>query len=294
MPLWATAAGLLLMAVPEVTPPAALFQDPIVWRFFPRSELAVGQLSARVPELLARLRAELGLKLHQTIEVWIVPGQTGPEIEAPRWAAAYAEPGRRRIIVRQIDAQRALALLQHELVHLAVHQAVRTPIPRWFDEGLALVYGGEWGMAESLRAAAASWNRDWLPLDRVEDRLQGSDAERAQQAYLESAAFLLHLRSAYGADAPRRIVAAMAAGQSFAEAFEAVTGVEVKTVERVFLGAPKPDWLAAFSRLLGGQSMLYAAIAVLALVAAAVFLVRQRRRRTLMELEEWSSDQTIH
>jgi LPXTG-motif cell wall-anchored protein len=52
--------------------------------------------------------------------------------------------------------------------------------------------------------------------------------------------------------------------------------------------------LAAFSRLLGGQSMLYAAIAVLALVAAAVFLVRQRRRRTLMELEEWSSDQTIH
>jgi hypothetical protein len=291
---WAAAAVLLFRAGLAGVPPAALYQDPILWRFHPGARLAVAQLSARTPELLAQLERELGFAPNQSIEIWVLPGNSGPEVEAPRWAAAFAQPGRSRIIVRQLEARRALALLQHELVHLVVHQSVRGPLPRWFDEGLAVIYGGEWGMAEALRAAASSFQRDWLPLEECEADLHGADPERARQAYLESAAFVLHLRSTYGTDAPRRILVALAAGSSFAEAFRAVTGAELTHAERAFLGAPKSDWLAALLRLAVGAPLMYAGMAALALVAALVFFRRQRRRRAALELEEWSSDSTVH
>ncbi|HEX9637362.1 MAG TPA: hypothetical protein VGB99_07500 [Acidobacteriota bacterium] len=282
-------ALLFTLAASAATPPASLYQDPILWRFHPRSRLAIAQLSARAPDALARLRTELGLSLRQTVEVWVLPEESGAEIEAPRWAAGYAQPGRSRITVRQLDAQRALALVQHELVHLMLHQNVRVPLPRWFEEGLALIYGGEWGMEEALRAAAASWNREWLSLDECSVLLHGGDAEKARKAYLESAAFVLHLRSRYGADAPRRLVGAMVRGFSFAESFRRVTGTELATVERAFLGAPKSAWAVSFLRLIGVQ--LTSAMALLALIAALVFFARQRQRRAQLELED-SLDQS--
>ena len=55
---------------------------------------------------------------------------------APEWGAAIAIPETRTIAIRA-DGTELSRILRHELAHLALHQAVRVPIPLWFDEGYA-------------------------------------------------------------------------------------------------------------------------------------------------------------
>ena len=71
---------------------------------------------------------------------------TGPA--APEWGAAIAFPGEGRIVMQGGTAGSAAGnpaeVLRHELAHLALHDAMGSLPPRWFDEGYASVAAGEW------------------------------------------------------------------------------------------------------------------------------------------------------
>jgi hypothetical protein len=71
---------------------------------------------------------------HRRFREWIGP-------TAPEWGAAVAFPESSRIVMQGRDAGSdagdPVAVLRHELAHLALHEALGNLPPRWFDEGYA-------------------------------------------------------------------------------------------------------------------------------------------------------------
>ena len=99
----------------------------------------------------------------------------------PSWGAGATFPDSRVIFIR-LDAGDPYQTLRHELAHVALHRAVRSRVPLWFDEGYAVLAANEYGRFDALRlnfAVAAGHLPDFRELDGA---LRGRDAE-AEAAY---------------------------------------------------------------------------------------------------------------
>ena len=96
--------------------------------------------------------------------------------------------------VRPVDAA---ATLRHEVAHLALHERLPGPIPRWFNEGYAEVAAGSWDVESGWTLRLAFLLGSAPPLDSLELAWPRS-AARARLAYLLSATMVDHLRRRSG------------------------------------------------------------------------------------------------
>jgi hypothetical protein len=105
---------------------------------------------------------------------------------APEWGSAIAFPEAHRIVMQGqragSDAGDPIAVLRHELAHLALHEALGDLPPRWFDEGYASYAAGEWSREQALETNVALALRGPPTFDALEDAFSGG-AGSAQQAY---------------------------------------------------------------------------------------------------------------
>jgi len=99
---------------------------------------------------------------------------------APEWGSAIAFPESRRIVLQGqnagSDAGDPLAVLRHELAHLALHEYLGALPPRWFDEGYASFAASEWGREEVLMTNLALAIRGMPTLDELEARYESARA----------------------------------------------------------------------------------------------------------------------
>ena len=99
-----------------------------------------------LPRLSDTVRIQLAPD-ERTFDEWVGDG-------APEWGGAFAFPAERLIVMQGRNAAAAagdpLVTLRHELAHLALAEALRGQVPRWFDEGYASYAAGEWGREEVL------------------------------------------------------------------------------------------------------------------------------------------------
>ena len=125
------------------------------------------------------------------VQVWVAPDDATfrrwAGDGAPEWGNAFAFPVERRIVLhghRGGKGGDALAVLRHELAHLALHEALGDLPPRWFDEGYASYAADEWGRDDVLAtnfALAIAFGR--LPsLAQVDSQFYGGTTA-AQAAY---------------------------------------------------------------------------------------------------------------
>jgi hypothetical protein len=105
---------------------------------------------------------------------------------APEWGSAIAFPASRRVVLQGqragSDAGDPLAVLRHELAHLALHEYLGDLPSRWFDEGYASYAAAEWGREEVLMTNLALALRGMPTLDELEESF-GGGATAAQSAY---------------------------------------------------------------------------------------------------------------
>ena len=105
---------------------------------------------------------------------------------APEYGAAIAFPDEQRIVMQGSragsDAGDPLLVLRHELAHLALHEAMGSLPPRWFDEGYASVAAGEWGREEVIVTNLALAWRGFPSLDALDSAFMGGPV-RANGAY---------------------------------------------------------------------------------------------------------------
>jgi hypothetical protein len=175
------------------------------------------------------------------------------------------------------------AVLRHEVAHVLIARAAgHQSVPRWFDEGLAVVAERAWQFEDRWQLAWASVSADRPRLEQV-NALFGSGSQVAGGAYALASAFVRHIIDTHGAEAPARILAGVADGLPFDVAFARATGRSLAEIERSF-DAGMTSWTRRLS-FLTSPLVLWMMVTLLALAAIYV-----SRRRTAERRSRWADE----
>lgn len=197
----------------------------------------------------------------------------------PGWAAGLAYPAHGLIVV---DAQASgrggdvRAVLRHELAHVALGRLVKGPMPRWFTEGFAILYAGEWSLSRSTTLARATAANATIPIEDLVSSWPGSPTD-VDLAYAQSASLVAFLAGSGDGFVLQRLVRLLGEDVPFDDALKQAYGQPLVIVEMDWKRALKAryGWLPIFvdSQLVLGAGGV--------LLAIGAFRVRRRSRRKL-------------
>ena len=187
--------------------------------FLLAGEAAAATLPELVVEAPAELRAEAlvvrrvdrhryeaaarltGLRGPQSpIRVALAPEGSPPATAVPEWVSGYAYGSLGRVVLLpertpsypdgSLDE-----LLLHELTHVLVARAASgRPVPRWFNEGLAMMAGGPWNLEDRTRLTFAMVRGNERPLAEIDELFAGEPGE-VRLAYAISGALVRDIGS---------------------------------------------------------------------------------------------------
>jgi hypothetical protein len=182
------------------------------------------------------------------------------------------------------DAPDLVELLQHELTHLALAEAVAGHhVPRWFDEGLAIRESGEVPWARRMTLWNSTLSKRLIPLADL-DLGFPTDRYEVNGAYAESADFVAFLmrdadRARFGS-----LVQRVRAGAAFDRALEDAYGADARKLEY--------EWREELGRRFGVVPMLTSGgivwVLIMGLMGAAWV---KRRRRAKAKLAQWAREE---
>ena len=207
----------------------------------------------------------------------------------PSWVSGYAYGALGRVVLLP---QRTPSypdgsleeLLLHELTHVLVARAAPgRPVPRWFNEGLAMMAGGSWSLEDRTRLTLAMVRGTQRPLVEL-DRLFAGDSGEVRRAYAISGALVRDIVLQHGRPAPRRILAGVARGRSFPDAFREATGITLAGHTASFWR--RHSFWYRWVPLLGSSFTLWL------LIVALAFVAWWRKRRRVAALKRvWDEEE---
>ncbi len=272
-------------------PPRVVVRAPLELAAVGREvELLAPKSIAAAAALVGGDSAALLAELSPISVVLVAEGSAAARAAAP-WIAGYAISGRGpgEIVLLPARADRypdfgLESVLRHELTHLLVDRAAAGgDVPRWFNEGLAMAAGRASDLSDRARVALAVIDDGSLPLARLDAAFSGGEAE-VHSAYALAGDLVRKLMQRHGRDSAARILAGVARGERFRDAFRAVTGETLADFEtsywehRTFVDR----WIPVIS----SSVLLWGGIAFLALAA-----IRRRRARDAERLARWGAEE---
>lgn len=245
-----------------------------------------GRLRRSLPASLSAAMTVTGVdRLDEPIRVYLVGEDSGEAREAPSWSSAYAV-GPAGVIVILPDRVPSYpydsleSVLAHELTHvLAARRAGGQPLPRWFEEGLAMAAGRPWGVEDRARLVMAMLGTETVTRAQL-DALFTRDAASARRAYVLSAALVRAMLTEWGPRVAADVLELVGRGMPFPDAFQRVTAVDLDRFEAAFWGDQR--WWNRWVPILTSSTILWAAITLLLLYA-----YHRRRRQVLAIQRRW-------
>jgi hypothetical protein len=290
----ARAAALLLALLAATSALAAAPAGPaptLVISATPRLEPLARALRALDPATFTPSLELLGLATPGPPIVVELVGEEDPAARGvPPWVAGYALPATSRVVLLAERSppypdRRLEVVLRHEVAHVLIARAAGgRPLPRWFDEGLALAASRETVFEDRSRLVLGAARRGEPSLARLDAAFRG-DPRAVADAYAEARAlvrFLLRAHPGAGAE----LLAAVAAGEDFAVAFARTRGETLAGfVERYH--RERPWWLRVVPWLShpGWLALLLSGLAAAAFVA--------RRRRDRRRHQQWEEEELL-
>jgi hypothetical protein len=208
---------------------------------------------------------------------------------APAWISGYAEGDASVVVlfparVARYPDRALVPLLRHEVTHvLAARAAAGRPLPRWFDEGLAMAAGRELDAGDRARVALAVLTDARLPLARIDAAFRGGTSD-VTAAYALARDVVRELLEAHGEGAGAAILARIAAGERFPAAFLAVTGVTLDDFETAYW--KRRTFWDRWLPIVTSSVLLWGGIALLAVAAFRRRAVRDAATRARWDEEE--------
>ena len=222
------------------------------------------------------------------IRVVVASEQSEWARRAPVWAAGYAIP-RKDIIV--ILPQRVVAypydslenVLFHEIAHIVNARAARGQhIPRWFDEGLAMVSARAWDFEDRARLTWAIIIGDPISLETL-DALFYEDRGSARKAYVLSHALVRFFIHEFGRNWPRHMFVLISQGVSFQEAFYRTTFKPLYQAEAAFW-ANQTIW-TRWVPVVTSTIVLW-----LGILGLALYAFKKQRQRAKAVKRQWKEE----
>jgi len=239
---------------------------------------------------------EFGLPLQKPVDVIIAPTAEAfhrlqPQgARVPAWAIGVAYPTDNLIIllsprVHQRGRIDLIKTFQHELIHIALGQAFRgrEHVPRWLDEGLAMIAGQEWSVARLSTITFAVLGRKLIPMEKITESFPW-DPGQAELAYCESFYFISFLKGRFGNDAFRKFMGAYITHKNFKEALQDAYLVRWEDMEELWLSYlnVRFSWIP----LITSSTTLW-------FLATMIFLLGYLRKKRLnrLKLAEWKKEE---
>lgn len=210
----------------------------------------------------------------------------------PDWAVAYAvgNAGLVVLVPSRVPAypDRTLeTVLHHEVAHVLIARAARRrAVPRWFNEGVALVAAREtdgWKLSDRGRLVLATVRRNTNSLTQLDRRFQAG-AHTAGMAYALSGAFVRYLVDDHGRGVIAHILDSVGRDIPFPEAFRRATGQSLMQAEAAFWD--RLDFWNKWLPFLTSSATLWILITALALIA-----FYRRRQRDAELVAQWEEEE---
>lgn len=289
--------GLLIWGRPAAALLALACAAPLLAASHPFTVEAPPELRAEAERIAALDQTFLAPALELTglpeappIRVALVPEEAPLAHRVPAWMSGFAEGSTGLVVLFPARAgypdAGLEALLRHEACHVLLARASRYRIvPRWFDEGLALAAGREWGVEDRTRFAFAllrSAGRGGRELDLL---FRGPVPD-VRAGYAVAGALVRDLLERHGPRFPGRLLALVAADVDFDDAYRQATGTPLEVDLDAFWARHRSAeaWVA----VLTSSTALWAAITLLAVWAMKVRRRRIRERLAQLAAEEAS------
>jgi hypothetical protein len=241
------------------------------------------------PASLRRIMDFMGLQ-HPgpPIRVILAPNGSPLAQEAPGWMSGYAM-GHASTIVLFTDRTLTYPndslndVFLHEIAHILAHRAAgKQPLPRWFDEGLAMVAARHWDLEDRARLVWAMVSGTEVSLDELNSLFVGDDTS-VRRAYVLAHAFTLDLLEHTQGDVPKHILAKVKQGLIFPEAFAQSTFMTLTQAEEDFWSRQTlwNRWIPVAT----SSGMVWLTITLL-----AIWAYTKQRRRSAAIKKEWRED----
>ncbi len=215
------------------------------------------------------------------VHVLVAPESSPLARNVPAWVTGYTD-GVSNVVV--VLAERTPSypdggleeVLAHEVAHVLIHRASGgRPLPRWFDEGLAMLAARSWRLRDQTELALGLLWGPRVPLWKLDDLFRG-DRREVERGYALAGTLVQDLIERDGPAMPRIVLARVARGDTFDEAFRGATGASLIDVGEAFWErqATLKRWLP----VLTSTAALWFGISILAILAA----FRRRRKRVAL------------
>ncbi len=233
----------------------------------------------------------LGFSFTAGITVYIAPDKKSflamqpAGARVPRWAIGVAYPLKNRIYLLKgprIDIERTF---RHELSHILLGQAFggKHRVPRWLDEGLAIIQAGEWSLDRLSKMTFAVLTDRLLPMESLAERFP-VDLRKAEIAYCQSFYFISFLKGEFGE----------AAFQRFLKEYS-----KYKDFERAIWETYRIGWYTMESRWLKYLSLRFSWIPILTssgflwFIAGLVFIwgYLRKKQKSRQKLQQWALEE---
>lgn len=263
--------------------------------YHPTSRERIEPLIAAADEAKRELEDWLGSRVlgKVRIDVARTPGEM--ETLAPRGApypayasgVAYSELGLVLLTLTprfQNEGFDLVTVFRHELAHVALTDAVgKYPIPRWFNEGFAVMASGETSFERMWVLSSATISDRLLPLSQVE-RSFPNDENKASVAYAEASDVVRFLVRREDRHRFRSLVRELGSGRSLDTAAREAYGVDLVTLEH--------EWREEVAKRYTFWPVLFSGTAVWAgVLGLFVWGWRKRRARSQATLARWANDE---
>ena len=147
----------------------------------------------------------------------------------PDWGIGAADPSGMRIVIKNPDifryGQNLGEVVRHEFAHLYLESCCPgCEWPRWFHEGCAVLFSGEWRIGRDITVARAAAFSS-LPALKNFDEVNSFSHAQADLAYSMSFLAIRYFIDRFGRGGLKELFDNMRAGQKFPTAFYHTTGL---------------------------------------------------------------------
>ena len=222
------------------------------------------------------------------IRVVLAPEESPAGRAVPSWVAGFAV-GAEGLVILFPDRAPAYPndsleeLLHHEICHVLIFRAARgRPLPRWFDEGVAMAAGRAWSLGDSSRFAFEVLRRGRVRLADLDPLFAGGGAAAAR-AYAVSGSFVRDLLARSGPQVTGDVLRRVGGGDSFAAAFRDATGTPLAAAEDAFWR--RETFWGRWVPFLSSSVVLWIGVTLLALWA-----FRRRHERDAALARRWEAE----
>jgi|GEM_PF-1678517 len=280
--------------------PAAMDSLRVEWGtvfFVPREEALARSTARKVSGTLKHIDQEMQLASRGPFTVVIASSKeayTTYSGHLPDWSAGATDLSRNRVILKSPRLGRTSIwdydqTLRHEVMHIVLGQNVDpTRIPRWLNEGLAMIAGGQQSLHQVYTLSQAVVRDDLISLGELERILQ-FDRPKATLAYAECVSAVRFLQSQFPPGTLQAIFARMnRSDNSFARVFEEETGLPMTYFEYHWQEhlTSKYRWIT----MMGSDTTLWIFFTLLVIVGYLLLRWRNRKKMQAWQEEEDRTD----